>query len=899
VSGAVGRAQQQSRLRELLTAAAAGSGGGAVIVAAPGHGGSTLLADLVADAREQLPEMRIVVAAAVDAERHVAWAGLSQIVVSLRDRLAGIDEHPARVLRTALGWQEGEPATAAAVAMALLALVVDSADSAPTLITIDDAHLLDAASLGALGFVARRLRDAPALVVVVARPDSDAAGALGESIVLGPLDRDASRLLLAALGVRDGVTVEQLVDACAGHPAALTEMGRSLTPEQRAGRQPLPSPIPVGSVFAAEVAARLRSVPDITRRSLLVLAAASLEGGSVEDPSTLDPGLAAGIVQRVGDRVEFADEAVRSAVYWGADPAARRQVHRSIAARMADGDPHRLWHLAAAAVAPDGALAAAIGSLAEGQLHAGGAASAADNFVRAAELEPETAARATWQRRAVEAALAAGRVPLAVSLLEALPATEGAGSLPEPAAGALLRARVEVLTGQHLVARDRYRALARDELVDPVQRAEAAVGATGLSLRMYDLADALTATFHDCADPEVQRRSEILRGAIEQYTGGSGAGFQRYRELLVEGTSNADLEFLSEVVGRLLGITGQIDSTLEVLEHVHRESARRGWMQPLPDLLLGRALLLARWDLKAAAAAAEQSLQLSDEMGTSATSIFAVGVLSNAAAGLGEERALELAERLLATGTDAGRIGAHKARGYLHMTYERYTDVVDACIPLHEWADGQMRSGLLWQADLAEAAWRTGDRVLAEDVAKQLHTFVLETPTAWLRGASERISGLFATDAEFDAHYARSVEHFDSEGLSIGAARSLLLWGERLRRVRRRSDARVRLTAARERFAAAGMDVWARRCDRELVASGVRANETGRRGASEVLTPQELQVARWIVAGESYRQVASRLFISPRTVEGHLAAVYRKLGVAGRMGLAARAHDDPSLLRSG
>jgi len=895
-------------------AAIAGHGGGLGLITEPGHGGTSLLADAVAHARTLSPAPRVVEIRAHEAERHVAWAGVSQLVVSLRDRLAQIDDLPAGTLRAALGWQEASTVSlgsSAAVAMSLLALIVDAADDTPTVIAIDDAHWLDPASLGAIGFVVRRLRDAPAVVLAVARPGSAAATEFAESVRVGPLPDTAARQLLASIGIRDSTVAGRLIEACGGNPGALTEFGRSLTAAQRAGSASLPAPLVIGQAFVDVIIGRVEALPGTTRAALLDLAAADVEGdapaadgpaettGPAAPSSLVEAAIAAGLVQVSGGAVEFVSPGVRSAVYWGATDAERRAAHCALAERMPPEDPRRTWHLAAVATEPDAALAAAVAAIAAGQQLRGAAASAASSFVRAAELDPDPAGRRRWHLAAITSALAADRVALAASLLDLLePVDPGDG--PDAVAAEMLRARVQVLAGDQATARDRYRAIAADDRVDTVQRGAAAVAAVGLSLRMYDVADAVSATFYDCDDDAVQRRTEILRGAIAQFTGGSGEGFQRYRELLTADASHDDLSFLAEVVAWLLGLSGQTEATLALLEHVHGEAARRGWMQPLPGLLLGRAMLLGRSDLKAASAAAQQSLDLAYEMGIAATSIFAIGALSNAAAGLGEERAIELSQRLIATGTDAGRIGGVMAIGFLHMTYERHAEVVASYRPLYEWTiSGQGRSGMIWQADLAEAAWRLGDHELAHDAAKQLSELARETPTAWLRGADERITALFAASDDFSDHFARSVDAFDAEGLAVAKARSLLLWGERLRRARRRSDAQVRLRAARELFAAAGMEVWAARCDRELAAGGLRTADSAGRTASELLTVQELQVARWIVAGESYRAVADRLFISPRTVEGHLAAVYRKLGVAGRKGLAAKALDDPSLLRAG
>ena len=121
----------------------------------------------------------------------------------------------------------------------------------------------------------------------------------------------------------------------------------------------------------------------------------------------------------------------------------------------------------------------------------------------------------------------------------------------------------------------------------------------------------------------------------------------------------------------------------------------------------------------------------------------------------------------------------------------------------------------------------------------------------------------------------------------------LLVWGERLRRSRHRIEARAHLARATELFRAVGATVLADRAATELrAAGGTIADDVA---SHRLLTPHELQVARLVVGGASNRDIAAKLFISPRTVESHLTSIFRKLGVRNRQELAARAIDDPIL----
>ena len=189
--------------------------------------------------------------------------------------------------------------------------------------------------------------------------------------------------------------------------------------------------------------------------------------------------------------------------------------------------------------------------------------------------------------------------------------------------------------------------------------------------------------------------------------------------------------------------------------------------------------------------------------------------------------------------------------------------------------------------ELAEAASRTADGELLEYAVGWLgeRTEVIES--AWAEGIAARVRALASEGEEAEGHYRRSIDRLSGTRLRLELARSRLLYGEWLRRERRRVDAREQLRAAFEDFDAIGAGAFANRAQRELSATGAR----GRKRTVETdddLTPQESQIAR-LAAGElTNREIAAQLFISPSTVEYHLRKVFRKPDVKSRTQLADR-----------
>jgi ATP/maltotriose-dependent transcriptional regulator MalT len=184
-------------------------------------------------------------------------------------------------------------------------------------------------------------------------------------------------------------------------------------------------------------------------------------------------------------------------------------------------------------------------------------------------------------------------------------------------------------------------------------------------------------------------------------------------------------------------------------------------------------------------------------------------------------------------------------------------------------------------SELAEAASRTGDLVLVKTALDWLSERTSAVPAEWALGIEARVRALLSEGDAAETLYRESIEHLGRTRVRAELARSRLLYGEWLRRENRRVDAREQLRSAHEMLAGMGVEAFADRARRELLATGERARKRTVE-TREDLTPQEAQIARLARDGLSNPEIGARLFISPRTVEYHLHKVFAKLGISSR-----------------
>lgn len=234
-----------------------------------------------------------------------------------------------------------------------------------------------------------------------------------------------------------------------------------------------------------------------------------------------------------------------------------------------------------------------------------------------------------------------------------------------------------------------------------------------------------------------------------------------------------------------------------------------------------------------------------------------------------------------ANGQLMGVTVAHWAAAVLNNGLARYEQALPA-------AQISSRIADLWVSvwvlpELVEAAARVGAEDVAGDALARLADAAEPCDTDWAQGVLARCRALLSTGAPADRLYRRAIERLGRTRLRPELARAHLLYGEWLRRDRRRSDARGQLRTAYEMFGSIGMEAFAERARRELLATGETVRKrTVEASTSDELTPQEKQIALLVQDGFSNPEVGSRLFLSPRTVEWHLRKIFTKLSITSR-----------------
>ncbi len=894
-------------LDRLLDGVRGGRGGVLVADGEAGVGKTALLEYVVEAARD----FRIARTSGGEGETELPFAGAQQLCSPFLDFSDLLPQPQREALGVAFGLI-GEPAHPAPnpflVGLAVLGLLSEAAADRPLLAVVDDAQWLDHASARALAFVARRLLAEKIALVFAAREPGDLLAGLPELHVLPLGHRDARTLLESALPARlDEPVLERIVAETRGNPLALLELPRGLTPTQLAGGFGLPEAVPLSASIEESFTRRLANLPGDARRLLLVAAA-----DQVGDPALVwraaqqlgIPESAAETVEaegllELGARVVFRHPLVRSAVYRAAGLKERRAVHHALAQTTDPAlDPdRRAWHRAQAASVPDEDVAAALERSAGRAQARGGLAAVAAFLERAAALTPDSTHRMQRLLAAAAAKRDAGDLEGALGLLVGVEA----GVLDE-----LGRARVDLLRAQIALEQRRgddagrlfLSAARRLEPLDPELAREtyleALAGAMSSDVEVVGGAAAVAAVARAAPTGTAPPRTiDVLLDAFAiRLTDGYAAAaptLARALELLLA------VDARDEDVGRRLSVSNTRNSNIVALEMwddeaVHLFAARQvqaardaGALVHLQFALsfLARSHMLAG-DLTAAALTIDEARLIAEATGN-APLVNAPMIL---AAWRGHEA--QASELIEATSEEAAArqwTSNNYARSVLYNGLGRHEAARDAAWEAMQ--NDPIGYGAYLVPELAEAASRTGARALLESASEWLSERTRVINSGWASGIEMRVRALLSDGEVAESLYRQSIEHLSGTRVRFELARTHLLYGEWLRRERRRLDAREHLRTALEAFTRMGAEAFARRGESELLATGERP---GKRTAETLdqLTPQETQIARLAASGHTNREIAAQLFISPSTVEYHLRKAFRKLGVKSRTQLARR-----------
>nr|BFD96219.1 LuxR family transcriptional regulator [Kitasatospora sp. Xyl93] len=877
-------------LLDLLAGARVGRGGAVVVRGEAGIGKTTLLRH----ATDGLSGARLLWVNGAEFEADFAYAAVHQLTRPLHDRTARLPAPQRDDLAVALGLAEGNAPSRFAVGLALRGLLSDAAGEQPVVCVVDDAQWLDRASAQVLAFVARRVAEESVAFVFGVR-DPHVVAELDElpALTVPRLPDQAARRLLASSlpGPLDEQVRERILAEARGNPLALLELPRRLGPAALAGGFGLPTPVSPANRIEQSYQQRVSLLSGDTR-TLLLLAAAEPLG----DPGLLwqaadmlgvgpeaGPEAEASELIELGGQARFRHPLVRSAVYTAASPAERRRVHGALAdvTDPLSAPDRRSWHRAQSLSRPDEEVATDLLRGAERARRRGGAAAEAAFLEQAASLTAEPRLRAARSLAAARAALEAGSFESAVTLVEA------AQSGPIDDAGRveaeLLRARAAFFGDGaadavgHLIrsaALDPGRA--RTHLLDALQ-AGLVVGRSSPAAR-----DALKAARRAPAPVGEPSTADELLDALVAYLDGESAAVPRLLELLSQVTDPLWTGRLS--LAALLAIELWDVALEERLATRAVEAARAGGaLMVLPVGLWMQAMAAAqRGDLPAAAALNSEADGIAEVTGVPPHwygRLFAAAVRGVAT------EARPLFERVLAE-SHARRKGmltatVHAAAAlYANGAADHRAALASARLAL---TDGDLGTSSLALPELVEAAVRCGEEDSAREAFARLSRHTTAAGTDWALGVRAALAALLSPEPE-ELH-VEAVARLDAAGLRLWHGRALLHQGAWLRRDGRRADAREVLRTAHHLFAAMGAEGFAERARVELAAAGEQAKPVAL-GTVQSLTGQELNIARLVATGATSREVADRLFLSPRTIDAHLRSVFRKLDITSRRQLA-------------
>ncbi|XVQ10561.1 helix-turn-helix transcriptional regulator [Spirillospora sp. CA-255316] len=899
--GLIGRGEEISRLHGLIGAVREG-GASLVLRGEPGIGKSALLGEAAAFARAS--GLRVLGTAGVESEAHLPYAGLHQLLWPVRGRFGVLPPGQREALRAALGIAEATVPESYLVALAVLNLLAEIAESDPVVIVAEDAHWLDPSTADVLAFLGRRLESEPILLLAAARTGMatrlDEAGL--PDMVIPPLSaEDAATLLDAGAADLPAAVRRRLLAEAEGNPLALIELPAAV--DGTGGAAILASPwLPLTARLESTFTRRFAALPAATR-AVLEVAALNDSTDLVETltathaltdrPVTaadLRPAVDARLVTLDEGRLAFHHPLIRSAVHQVAGAARRRDVHRALAGVMADQPDRRTWHLAAASDRPDEAIAAALEAVAVRAQRRGGGAAVVAALEQAARLSPDPDRRADRLLRAADDAVELGRPEIVDRLLDE------AGNLE------LSRQRRARLAWIRAAFDDGLRGGSMDaSALADLAESVAADGDTDLAVRI--LWSAALRCFW--TEPGMAARDRIVdvaeRLPLDPLDArllailGYAAPIARGAVVIERSERLLARSVLDSRTVRLLGSVAVLVGNFDVA--IAQSAASLTGLRDQGRLqLLARALAAQAWaaaqlaDLTVALPAAEEAGRLARETGQPFLLGLILATQAKIAAlrghfGRADELAAE-AERLGTPVTARNVLAtAQHARALAALGEGDYPQALTRLLRMHDITDPSHQLALSCHtvADIADAARRSERPGDAAGVLAQMETAAKTTASPSLHDGLRLARAVLAAQDEAEDLFQTALAA-DLTRRPFIRARTELAYGEWLRRQRRATESRQHLRAARDTFDALGTSPWGERARRELRAAGERSSE--RQAATrDILTAQELQIAQMAAEGLTNREIGKSLYISHRTVGAHLAKIYAKLGATSRVQL--------------
>jgi DNA-binding CsgD family transcriptional regulator len=915
-----GRAAEQSVIDRLIAEARDGRSGALVVRGEVGIGKTALLdyaASAAAGAASAVEggagRLRVIRGAGVEPEAELPFAGLHLLLGGVLDRLSLLPGPQQNALGAAFGLRPAVQGDRFLLGLAVLSLLAELAEDGPVLCLIDDAHWLDRASADALVFAARRLQAEGIAVVFAARDDDMAFRAAGlPEVRLRGLDlASATELLHARTGadLPPGARYRLLTEA-AGNPLALIELPKAYGESSQVLSSAPGVAIPLTERLQQAFAGQVRRLPDLTQELLVVAAAegsgdlrvvleaAAAFGVTVAD---LEPAERAGLLRGSEGVLTFRHPLIRAVVYQGAGLNRRLGAHRALAEALrgpVDAD-RRAWHLAVAASGPDEAVAAELERTATDAGSRSGYAAAVAAYERAVQLTVDPAARARRLTLAAEAAVQIGEFDRARGL-----ATSAAGHAADP----VHRARLTSVLALSDFGQGRLQAAhrllvdgAQIRRVDTARAAKFLMNAVhvawflGDRALMTEAAEQLNGLGWPVVEPFAPLVALMLRStaqAVEQPDEESPSLAELVanarRSRMGDRDDLAMIAMASLVTGRNLEA---VDLTSELVADA-RAHGRIGWLPAMVNCLTQALLFDGRH--RDALATVTEALRIAYDTGQPQWTSEANAISAYLAAVAGDEQRCHLlADTAIAEPashfTSAAKPWARWALGVLDLGQGR----LDSALTHLEMATRDRTyhygSALHSVPDLVEAAVRLGQPERADQPLAALLAWAGRAESPNTDALAHRCQALLSGDQSAEQHYLAALELHEP---SFEQARTQLLYGVWLRRLRRKADARIQLRAAVAYLDRTDASPWARQARTELAATGASTPRQPRGEAGRpVLTPQELQVTRLAAQGLSNRDIAAQLFLSPRTVAYHLYKAFPKLDVASRAELDPDALD--------